>query len=161
MSKEPIQPQDKYVLRLPDGMRDRIKAEAEKNNRSMNAEIVSRLSDSFDEQRIAQLMRERAENRDKQILYVALDADGLPISWQEIMLHLGEIGRSTGRDINSIQARVVDAQVLANDLRENFWWELVQKYRKARAPKVKQEPVEQPHTSKKPAQRHIKLDDDE
>lgn len=43
MSTEPRQPQDKYVLRLPDGMRDRIKAAAESNNRSMNAEIVARL----------------------------------------------------------------------------------------------------------------------
>lgn len=34
---------DQFVLRLPDGMRDRIKAEAEKSGRSMNAEIVARL----------------------------------------------------------------------------------------------------------------------
>lgn len=35
---------DKFVLRLPDGMRDRIKAAADANSRSMNAEIVARLS---------------------------------------------------------------------------------------------------------------------
>ena len=34
---------DKFMLRLPDGMRDRIKAAAEANNRSMNAEVVSAL----------------------------------------------------------------------------------------------------------------------
>ena len=34
---------DKFMLRLPDGMRDRIKAAAEANNRSMNAEIVETL----------------------------------------------------------------------------------------------------------------------
>lgn len=34
---------DKFMLRLPDGMRDRIKAAAEHNNRSMNAEIVMAL----------------------------------------------------------------------------------------------------------------------
>ncbi|QRZ15959.1 Arc family DNA-binding protein [Paracoccus methylovorus] len=34
---------DKFMLRLPDGMRDRIKAAAERNNRSMNAEIVMAL----------------------------------------------------------------------------------------------------------------------
>lgn len=32
---------DKYMLRLPDGWRDVIKAEAHKSHRSMNAEIVS------------------------------------------------------------------------------------------------------------------------
>lgn len=34
---------DKFMLRLPDGMRDRLKESAEANMRSMNAEIVSRL----------------------------------------------------------------------------------------------------------------------
>lgn len=45
MPKDVAQPQDKYVLRLPDGMRDRIKAAAELNGRSMNAEIVARLTE--------------------------------------------------------------------------------------------------------------------
>lgn len=35
--------QDKFMLRLPDGMRDRLKAAAEANNRSLNAEIITRL----------------------------------------------------------------------------------------------------------------------
>lgn len=34
---------DKYMLRLPDGMRMRLKSEAQRNNRSLNAEIVYRL----------------------------------------------------------------------------------------------------------------------
>lgn len=38
---------DRYMLRLPDGMRDRIKAAAEANNRSMNAEIVAALEKAF------------------------------------------------------------------------------------------------------------------
>ena len=38
---------EKVVVRLPDGMRDRLKAEAEANKRSMNAEIVARLEQSF------------------------------------------------------------------------------------------------------------------
>lgn len=48
MTKKPvIQPQDKYVLRLPDGLRDRIKAYAERHGRSMNAEIVRVLEREF------------------------------------------------------------------------------------------------------------------
>jgi len=35
---------DRYIVRLPDGMRDRIKKAAETNGRSMNAEIVARLT---------------------------------------------------------------------------------------------------------------------
>lgn len=39
--------EDKYVLRFPDGMRDRLKEEAAKNGRSLNAEIIQRLSESL------------------------------------------------------------------------------------------------------------------
>lgn len=39
---------DKVLVRMPDGMRDRIKAEAKANNRTMNAEIVARLQGSLE-----------------------------------------------------------------------------------------------------------------
>lgn len=47
MSQKSVQPQDKYVLRLPDGMRDRIKAAADANGRSMNAEIILTLNEKY------------------------------------------------------------------------------------------------------------------
>lgn len=47
MTDRTPQTDDKYVLRLPDGMRDRIKAAAQKSGRSMNAEIVDRLEASL------------------------------------------------------------------------------------------------------------------
>lgn len=40
---------DKFMLRLPDGMRDLIAASAKKNNRSMNSEIVARLDSTFEQ----------------------------------------------------------------------------------------------------------------
>jgi len=52
MRKKPvIQPQDKYVLRMPDGLRDRIKAYAERQGTSMNHEIIRILEIEFPEQR--------------------------------------------------------------------------------------------------------------
>lgn len=39
---------DKFVLRLPDGMRDRLAVRAEVHNRSMNAEIIQMLSSVLD-----------------------------------------------------------------------------------------------------------------
>ncbi|MGB3814038.1 MAG: Arc family DNA-binding protein [Shinella sp.] len=39
---------DQYIVRFPDGMRDRLKVAAAENNRSLNAEIVARLEQSFD-----------------------------------------------------------------------------------------------------------------
>lgn len=41
------QDQDKFVLRLPDGMRERIKFVAERNKRSMNAEIIATLEEKY------------------------------------------------------------------------------------------------------------------
>ncbi len=39
----PSDKQDQYMIRFPDGMRDRLKDEAAKNGRSLNAEIIARL----------------------------------------------------------------------------------------------------------------------
>ncbi len=39
---------DKVLVRMPDGMRDNLKAAAKANNRTMNAEIVARLQETFD-----------------------------------------------------------------------------------------------------------------
>ena len=45
MSEAPTKKQDQFIVRLPDGMRDRIKVSAENNGRSMNAEIVQALDE--------------------------------------------------------------------------------------------------------------------
>ncbi|MFC3528637.1 Arc family DNA-binding protein [Paracoccus mangrovi] len=47
MTDAPSRKQDQFIVRLPDGMRDRIKYAAEANGRSMNAEIVAALYDWF------------------------------------------------------------------------------------------------------------------
>lgn len=49
MSKElpPSRTAEQFVVRFPDGMRDKIAEAAKANNRSMNAEIVARLQASF------------------------------------------------------------------------------------------------------------------
>ena len=43
------------MLRLPDGMRDRISEAAKESGRSMNAEIVARLQGSFEPNNIASM----------------------------------------------------------------------------------------------------------
>ena len=40
---------EKFIIRMPPGMRDRIKFVAKANHRSMNAEIIARLSSSLDQ----------------------------------------------------------------------------------------------------------------
>lgn len=48
MEKTPSRQADKFNVRLPEGMRERIAREAEHNHRSMNAEIVGRLLKSLE-----------------------------------------------------------------------------------------------------------------
>lgn len=48
MPERDSQDADKYIVRFPSGMRDRIKAAAAANGRSLNAEIVQRLQASFE-----------------------------------------------------------------------------------------------------------------
>lgn len=44
----PSQLADRFQVRMPEGLRDRIRASAEANNRSMNAEILARLEGSYE-----------------------------------------------------------------------------------------------------------------
>jgi hypothetical protein len=48
MAKAPSRDLDKFIVRLPPGMRDKIAAAASRANRTMNSEIVSRLEFTFD-----------------------------------------------------------------------------------------------------------------
>lgn len=68
---------DQFPLRLPDGMRDRIKSAADENGRSMNAEIVAALEKAFptaDAEFEAALERLRVQL--DHIRYVAVSSEG-------------------------------------------------------------------------------------
>lgn len=57
---------EKYIVRLPEGMRDRIAESAKANNRSMNAEIVARIQNSFEAQEdVRQLLAPMEEKLDE------------------------------------------------------------------------------------------------
>jgi len=43
----PSETKDRFMVRLPDGMREKIKTAADAANRTMNGEIVARLEASF------------------------------------------------------------------------------------------------------------------
>lgn len=49
MGRTPSESQDKFIVRLPDGMREQLKAASEANNRTMTAELVARLKASFEQ----------------------------------------------------------------------------------------------------------------
>ncbi|WP_439618341.1 Arc family DNA-binding protein [Shinella sp.] len=72
---------------------------------------------------------------DENTLYVLLDADGHPQSWDEIMTHLQAISTAVGGNIERIEAGVVDAKRVSSDLRTEQWLKLREFYRAQRKPK--------------------------
>lgn len=67
---------DKYILRLPDGMRDYIAGMAARNGRTMNAEIISALAryiadDGAREATTAEVLSQRIQVMSKQIDEIA------------------------------------------------------------------------------------------
>ena len=67
MDKKPFpsETQERFIVRLPDGMRDRIAETAKTNGRSMNSEIVSRLWESFEGSPELERLREMLETEAK------------------------------------------------------------------------------------------------
>lgn len=63
MGRPPSPDQDKFIIRLPDGMRDQIRAAAEANGRSMTAEIVARLRLTFDTEALSDTKSKTAAER--------------------------------------------------------------------------------------------------
>lgn len=49
---------DKFLVRLPEGLRERINEASEKNHRSMNGEIVARIDGSLDLERKYEELRQ-------------------------------------------------------------------------------------------------------
>lgn len=118
-TKYPSRTADQFVVRLPDGMRDQIAEAAKSNNRSMNAEIVARLLQSFDAPASAHQDR----------IYILLDSNGYPQSWAEIHEYLRAINKSgklspvdleihvVTPDMESSSRRAKEAAELAKHLR--------------------------------------------
>ena len=64
------QTEDKYIVRFPDGMRDKLKAEAKANNRTLNAEIVARLAQKPDDGLDVLLLNARVAQLETQLKIV-------------------------------------------------------------------------------------------
>jgi hypothetical protein len=68
---------DKFIVRLPDGMRDAIADAARKNNRTMNAEVVARLQASFEAARETALTGEQVERLSRRMEAIMSDVDAI------------------------------------------------------------------------------------
>lgn len=97
MAKEPYPSEtaDRFIVRFPGGMRDRIREAAEKSGRSMNAEIIHRLGMTFQFDEPDEDAREDIQNI-QQAVEIAIDKvmghvqklipmDDRPISFPELV----------------------------------------------------------------------------
>lgn len=97
----PSSKQDQFVLRFPDGLRDRVKNAAQRNRRSMNAEIIAALE-------------------------YGLEAEGLVIKLRERQNHL-EVENTSLREMvkllhDVLQNGTPDQRQFMEDLRAGKYW---------------------------------------
>ncbi|WP_091946892.1 Arc family DNA-binding protein [Methylorubrum salsuginis] len=134
MSKPPAPSDtaDKFMLRMPDGLRDRLKAEAESNNRSMNAEIIARIEASFNNKHIPdeviyEMLTRQALSTSNAALYVFVDlVIGMGKNGVDLLNYLQGYRASLGKTIDDGDeegklmrtALVEAAERKMNDLRQ-------------------------------------------
>lgn len=126
MSKElpPSRTAEQFVVRFPDGMRDRIAEAAKSSNRSMNAEIVARLEQSFAPAVAfgdAQLLMAKW-NRD--LADAALDNHSLKFALAEmaqrmkVLVLMYQLKEGEGEDLTEHTNAIGDALKLAGNVSE-------------------------------------------
>jgi hypothetical protein len=89
---------DKFVVRLPQGMRDRIAEVAKQHHRSMNSEIIARLEHSLLDLPTLPEQPSRQALNDQSL-------DGLTNTEQELLVRFREMSR---RQQNALLALLVD-----------------------------------------------------
>ena len=93
---------DKFVVRLPDGMRERIADVARNHHRSMNSEIIARLEQS--------MLQESALCDD---LNMRLDSPDLSLHERELLQRFRQLSR---RQQNALVALIAhDAEMAAEE----------------------------------------------
>lgn len=119
-NEAPSQSADKYIVRFPDGMRDRIAEAAKTNNRSMNAEIIARLQSSFTEPSAGIQFSRASPSDDSDTFFELIRAQRKTIDTQETAIlalqsYLVEVINSLPKKLQSDE-RVKVAEKFALDL---------------------------------------------
>ena len=80
---------EKYVLRLPSGMGDRIKAAATRNSRTMNAEIVAVLEEKFPVPTVSGYLADKL-GEDRILEFINTEKADLPAAIVKMNEHMEE-----------------------------------------------------------------------
>jgi hypothetical protein len=143
----PSRHQDQFLVRFPDGLRDRIRDAAKESGRSMNAEIVHRLEKTFEAGTL--MTREEFQALSDGLhagiqdaltdpeailgrgdtLFVLLDTNGMPISWAEIREHIAAINEAGGFNPVNQAVRVITPELESSSATNQRTAELARNYR--------------------------------
>lgn len=126
-------------LRLTSEMHARIAEAAKRNGRSMNSEIISRLDtlfelEPFDTFMSAESLQEMlavarsSRLNEERTLYVLLDTNGMPTSWDEVREHLYQITRNVKLNIHTMSTMVITPEMRSSDERKQELIDLARKY---------------------------------
>ena len=95
-------------LRLPAELKERVEKAAQASGRSLNAEILQRLNESFempgDVFLLQHEMKTLRESAPLHRLYVLLDSSGYPISWAQV--HEMVSGICNAGDMNAVEMHI-------------------------------------------------------
>lgn len=123
MAKVPAAEQVQVNFRMPAALRDRIKAIAEANNRSMNAEIVAALEEKFPD--TSDGLVRRSDYVLRQILYISDLLIGGGVSHEERNKLIKQMDERK-RELNAIQKELIDRSIPAPAVsqRRLYPWEI-------------------------------------
>ena len=95
---------DKYIVRFPDGMRDKIADVAKTNGRSMNAEIVHRLESSFSETNFKSIPE----------IFITVDMSDAPVTWDGVHEVLQAIRKHTKLDAVELSVKIITPKLISS-----------------------------------------------
>lgn len=123
-----------FRLRFPDDLRAKVEKASGTNRRSMTAEIISRLENSFAKNIVASFDPDAAEP-DSRLpgLEIVIDSSGYPQSWAEIHEHIAAITQAGDFNPSDLHVRIVSPPLISSSERREAAEALSDHYRDATA----------------------------
>lgn len=92
-------------------------------------EVKERLERTLEE---IERQKEEEVPVEERALYVLLDADGIPVSWPEVLAQVEAISRAAGSGIQSIQVGILNPEIVGSENRRDKWRKLIRLFKKRR-----------------------------
>jgi len=94
--------QEQFIIRFPDGMRDRIRQTAEENRRSMNSEIIALLEEALEHRHVSVVDDIVMDIVNKRQEFEGIEVSGPTPDSQVTQLVAAAIARQVGKSVVKI-----------------------------------------------------------